>query len=347
MKILMKKLKNLNNKEKSNNKTPIKVQLDLLESLDLFLQRGYSLTETIDILYIKYQLQEMRELLRQGRLLSDIFALMEFDQDVLLILQIAETSGNLKNAVNKSVTLLKNKIASKDQLIEVLKYPLLLAIIMIVALGFVAHFLIPQFESIYISFGIELNLFVSIVFGIIKILPVVTSIILLIILVMFKFIASRNLDTRVKIYLKFDFIAKNYVKLYNQIFVINMTNLLLMGLRLDEILEILAQQNYNLLVQKEARRIHVELKQGTSLASAISNELYHDELILLIKEGELHNTLIPNLENYIIFAQKERESRTQKMLFLIQPIFYGVFGLLIVMLYVSIFIPMYQMMDTL
>ncbi len=347
MKILIQKLKNFEIKVKLNKKKDIKAQLELLENIDLFLQKGYSLSETINILYKKYKLQKMREDLRQGVLFSDILQSYEFDYDILLIIQIAEQSGNLKSGVHNSTILLKNKIESKDQLMEVLKYPLLLALLLILALGFVSIFLIPQFESIYASFGIELNILVKSIFLIINVLPILTIIIIFIAFLIYIYISTLDLKKRVSIYLKFDTIAKNYIKLFNQIFVINISNLLNMGMRLDEILEILSKQNYNLLIKEESLRIKNGLKQGMSFSECIDTELYHKELVLLIKEGEAQNSLLANLENYIIFAQKERENKTQKLLFLIQPVFYGIFGLLIVMLYISIFMPMYEMMESL
>ncbi len=127
----------------------------------------------------------------------------------------------------------------------------------------------------------------------------------------------------------------------------NMVNLLKMGLRLDEILTILSKQKYNKLLSIEASRILMELQEGAQFFETIQNDYYLPELQMLIEEGETHYTLIHNLENYIVYLEKNRAKKTKKLLFLIQPIFYGIFGILIIMLYMSIFMPMYQMMDSL
>ncbi len=347
IKTLIKSLKNYELAKRSNKQKELKQQLEFLENLDLFLQRGYSLVEAFSILNNRFKLESQIEQLRQGKLLSEVFKELNYDNDVLLILEISELSGNMKGGVNRTIMLLQNKIASKDQLLEVIKYPLLLAAILIVALGFVSLFLIPQFVQIYDSFGIELNLLVKSIFTLIKVLPVITIIILLSIIIIIIIINQLELDKKIKILLQYDVIAKNYIKLYNQIFVINIANLLNMGLRLDDILKILQKQDYNILIKREASRILTELRQGSSLYKAVQTELYSDELIALIKDGEAQSTLVHNLENYILFTEKERKHKTEQMLFLIQPIFYAIFGLLIIMLYVSIFMPMYQMMDAL
>ncbi len=322
-------------------------ELELLENLSLFLNRGYQLSEAMNLINKRFSLDKELEMLKEGKLLSEILKSRDFDNDVLLILEISEQSGNLKSGVNKSVVLLKNKIDTKDQVIEVIKYPLLLAAILILALGFVSVVLIPQFQNIYSSFGIELSIFIKTIFLTIKILPIITTILLIFIIIFIIYIKNQPFESQMQFYLKYDIIAKYYIKLYNQVFVINITNLLLMGLRLDEILLILQKQQYNELVAKEAMRILIELKQGSQLYQCLNTKLYTDELVLLIREGEQQSTLVQNLENYIIYIQKQRASKTQKMIFLIQPIFYGIFGVLIIMLYASIFLPMYQMMDAL
>ena len=118
-----------------------------------------------------------------------------------------------------------------------------------------------------------------------------------------------------------------------------------MGFRLDEIFILLSKQNHNELLQIESKRILEELREGKLFYECLQNSYYSNELIMLIKDGETFSSLVHNLENYSIYIEQSQKDTTKKMLFLIQPIFYGIFGIFIIILYASIFIPMFKMMD--
>lgn len=322
-------------------------QYEVLENMDVFLTRSYSLTETLRLLEFRYDLSQCIEDISEGKYLSESLRKNKYDSDALLMIEIGETSGNLALGVKNATNLLEDKIKHKNQMLEILKYPLLLAVILIVALGFVGLFLIPQFKQIYISFNIDVGFMMSLVFYIIRFLPLLVLIILITILMMIIYIQTQNFETRMRYYFKNKFVALYYTRMYNQIFVINLVNLLKVGLKIDEVMVVLSNQKYNLLLSIEAKRILVSLNEGYDLSSAIDTIYYTEELKMLIREGETQSTLVHNLENYVIYLQKAQKSRAEKFVFLIQPIFYGIFGLLIIILYVSIFVPMFKMMDSL
>ena len=116
-------------------------------------------------------------------------------------------------------------------------------------------------------------------------------------------------------------------------------------IELDEIFILLSKQNHNELLQIESKRILEELREGKLFYECLQNSYYSNELIMLIKDGETFSSLVHNLENYSIYIEQSQKDTTKKMLFLIQPIFYGIFGVFIILLYASIFIPMFKMMD--
>lgn len=327
-------------------KASLKKQKEILDNVSIFLNRGYSIYECFNLLKFRFNLQSYIEELEEGNLLSEILRKHNYDRDILLVIEIAEKSGNLKLGVEKAHLIIKQKIENKNQLLELIKYPLLLAIILVLALGFVSLFLIPQFQKIYDSFGMELSLLIKVIFISIRMLPLLIILITIFVIMFMIYLKSISYEKRIQILIKNCYIKKYYLKIYNQIFVINILNLLMMGLRIDEILVILKNQDYNRLLKSESSRILCELSEGKLLYETIQNEFYNDELILIIKDGETYSTLVHSLENYTIFIEKSNQDQAKKLIFLIQPIFYGVFGVLIIILYTSIFVPMFQMMET-
>ena len=328
------------------NKLNLKQQEEILDNISIFLNRGYSLNECFSLLKYRFKLDNYIEDLEEGKLLSEILLDNNYDRDILLVIEIAEQSGNIRLGVEKSHLIIKQKIQNKNQVLELIKYPILLGAILILALGFVSLFLIPQFQTIYESFGMELSSSIKLLFYFIKILPLFILLIFLSIIIFIIYLKKQPYEKQIKILIKNKYINKHYVKLYNQIFVINIVNLLIMGLRIDEILNILSNQEYNKLLKIESIRILNELKEGKLLYETLRNEFYTDELVLIIKDGETYSTLVHSLENYTVFLEKSQKDQAKKLVFLIQPLFYGVFGILIIILYTSIFVPMFQMMET-
>lgn len=342
----MTKLQNLKKRIKlPNHKLTLKQQALVLENISLFLNRGYSLTDTLHLLKYRYHLSSMIEELEEGELMSKILENHGFDKDTLLIVEISEQSGDLALGMSNAYKIIEQKIKNKEEIKKLLKYPILLCLITICALGFVSFFLIPQFEQIYSNFDMQNIQSIKFLFTFIRNLPLFGCIILIVIgFLVLRFLKKSELE-RMKFCLTHRLIKKSYLNLYNHIFTINIVNLLKVGLKIDEIFMILTKQNYNMLLKQESERILTQLEDGSQLYQCLDQQYYLEELIMLIKEGETFSTLIHNLDNYVVYLNQKQEAKTQKMLFLIQPIFYGFFGILIVLLYATIFMPMFKMME--
>ncbi len=340
----MKKLRHYVN-NKFLNKRNLEYQANVLENIALFLNRGYSLYDTINLLQYRYQLQTVLEELEDGEFISTILKKQNYDKDILLVIEIAEQSGDILLGINNAYHIIKQKIRNKEEIKKLLKYPLLLCIITIFALGFVALFLIPQFEDIYENFGLTKEPLILFLFQFIKNLPLILLILLIVGVILYYLFNQKSDIDKMNFCLKYRFIRKYYLTLYNHIFTINLVNLLKVGLKIDEIFLILAKQEYNILLQQESKRILRLLEDGYQLYECLNNQYYIKELKIIIKEGETFTTLLHNLDNYLVFLQQNQVAKTKQMFFLIQPIFYGFFGLLIVLLYGSIFMPMFQMMN--
>lgn len=330
-----------------SKKTNLNNQLEILKNINVFINRGYSLNETLKLINFRYDLDEFISELEEGSQVSEIFKKLNYDSDILLIMEIAEASGDIKNGVMQSVEILEQKTKNQNDVFELIKYPILLGLIMSLALLFVGKFLIPQFKNIYVDFGMTLDGMISILFNFIEFFPYILIGVIFVILVGAIKFQKMSFEKKLKLMLKYRITRRYYLAIYNQIFVIHISNLLKVGLRIDEVFEVLQNQNHNKFLQKEASRIIIELKEGKSIHESLNNKYYSDELVMLIKDGETFSTLIHNLENYCVYIQTKNEEKTKNLMFLIQPIFYGLFGILIIVMYASIFIPMFEMMDAL
>lgn len=312
----------------------------------MIINQGYSLNETIKLLATKKEFKIIFDELSLGESFTQTLKILKFDHDILLVIEISETSGELLLGINKALNIIEQKIKNKNEVGERLKYPIILGIILTGAIYFVSHFLLPMFINVYDNFGIEMSIKMLIFFKFLQLLPQMVISLIIILLIINFYIKLQESSDIFKLIMKNKLIKKQYYKMYNQIFLLNLYNLLDIGLKLDEIFLIFATQKYNYLLQVESKKIYQALLQGEELHKILKKrKIYNEALILAIKEGFKYNTLNSNLKNNLLVQELSIEKKTQKYLFLIQPLFYLFFGIIIIMLYACIFLPMFKIMD--
>ncbi len=341
-----KKLKKLKNKIIFSKKLNKKSQELILKNLFVLLDKGYSLNESLELIVNKYNIAILIDYLLEGNSLADSFELLNFDNDILLIIKISENSGVIKEGIKRSIIILENKIKNKSKTMEKLKYPIVLFMILFFSIYFISNFLLPMFLNVYEDFGIELDGWIKVFFDFLNILPRLIVLLSLLFLVFYFYYSIQSQSDKLKIILKNKLISKKYYRLYNHLFLVNFYTLLSIGMKLDEIFEILSSQKYNYLLKKESKKILKELEKGEELVDVLKRrKIYQKEIINAIEDGFKRGTLKFNLKTTILMWEEQKNRNIEKYIYLIQPLFYLFFGMIIVILYACIFIPMFKIMD--
>ncbi len=346
--MLKKKLKKLKNKiffyEKSNKK----YQRLILNNLNILMEQGYSLNEALEMLENKHNLSILINYLLEGNSLADSLEFLNFDSDILLIIKISENSGTIKKGIKRSILILDNKMANKSKVMEKLKYPIALFILLFLSISFISTFLLPMFMNVYENFGIEIEGWVKVLFDFLSILPRLILLFSLFFIIFSFYYSLQSQSDRLKLLLKNKFVSKKYYRLYNHLFLINLHFLLNIGLKLDEVFKILKEQKYNYLLKKESKVIFKELEKGQDLVIILKKrKIYNEEIINSIEDGIEKGTLVFNLRTTLLMWEEQNSKKFEKYIYLMQPLFYLFFGVLIIILYACIFIPMFKMMDQL
>lgn len=309
------------------------------------LKIGFSLDIIIDIVSSKFEVTRWKEQLNEGVSFYQILESDGFDQDVLLIIKLGLDSEEFKVTIEKAINILESKIAKKAEIIELIKYPIMLLVIATFSIGFVTLFLLPQFEQILLSVGATTKS-TEIIYGIFRVSPYIIFTVVLLISVCSVIFYRIDYDKKLQLLVRFKPIRKLYVSLYNQIFTISLSNLLQTNLHLSSVISILEKQTDNLLLAREAMKIKEGLEQGKYIADCITKIYYDEQLLYILRVGEESGMLIYYLDSYSKIITAINQNRGKKIVFYIQPIFYLIFGVLILMLYAAIFIPMFSMMDS-
>lgn len=326
-------------------KNKLEDQLDVLIMLSALLEIGFALSVSITIMETKFELSDWQKKLESGTTFYQLLADNKYDKDVLLIIKLGLDSEPFKATINKSIDILKSKIDKRAELIELVKYPIMLLAIGILSIGFVSFFLLPQFEKILNSMGASSQATV-ILYTIFATGPYIVAGLICLISITTIIIYKLDYEQQLKFLVKFKPIRRIYVSLYNQVFTVTLSNLLKTDLHLSTILNVLQSQEENRLLAAEAQKMLTGLEQGYYLADVVTAIYYDQQLLQILKIGEESGMLIYYLDSYSKIITTINQNRGRKIVFWIQPIFYGVFGILILLLYAAIFIPMFALMDS-
>lgn len=338
---MKKKLKKKLTKKKTIDK------IIFLENLNLLISKGYSLSISLNIMSYRFNVEKILKKLSAGEKFCESIETLELSDDILLIISISEASGKLKEGINHAYQALKEKDKQKNGIQDALKYPFIMLIIIMFILYFVNSFLIPQFRDIYIQFDLNITLFYQIMFWLIWIIPKLILSIFIICFILKYWYDKLTEREKIKLFKKFPALNTFYIRYYNYLFATELFLILSTGMQIEDALKILKDQNNHKLIKEESEKILIELSMGNSFKDSLDDKLYTEEFIIMIKNAEEIGFLKDSLENYIKYAFQNLNNSSKNMMFWLQPIIYFFIGGIIIILYASILLPMYNMMESL
>lgn len=130
--------------------TLIKAGLPILSSLDLLIRRQRDS-------YLRSLLQNVRDRVKSGELLSDAFAAQgAFPKIYTSTLLAGEKSGNMEEVLSRYIGLQRMALTFKKKLAVSLVYPVLLVTVVFFMLIFLVTYVVPQFAKLYGDMGAQL-----------------------------------------------------------------------------------------------------------------------------------------------------------------------------------------------
>jgi type IV pilus assembly protein PilC len=130
--------------------TLIKAGLPILNSLDLLIKQQRNP-------YLKSLLQNVRERVKGGELLSDAFAGQgSFPKIYTSTLMAGEKSGNMEEVLTRYIGFQRMALTFKKRLVVSLVYPTLLVTVVLCMLVFLVTYVVPQFAKLYEDMGADL-----------------------------------------------------------------------------------------------------------------------------------------------------------------------------------------------
>lgn len=143
-------------------------------------------------------------------------------------------------------------------------------------------------------------------------------------------------------------LIKEFYILYQTIFFSREWAFLLQsGFSLNDIIQLMENQDFHLLMKETGKLLKETLLFGDTFSSAM-NQLFflEKEMMVIVSHGENSGQLDRELLYYSQMCIEKLDDKMKKWLVIAQPVIFSFIGLFVIFVYMSLFIPMFQMLDT-
>ena len=320
------------------------------------IDHGYMLEDSLEFLLIQYEvaddeIKKIKEKLSNGSKLSDILGYLGYSQLIVSKIKFAEDYGRIEDMLLEVETYLKIKKIQQEKVIKTLRYPLFLTLTLICLIMVFNALVIPQFENLYTSSNIKMDLQTIILIKSLYYIPKIISIIFLLILICIGY-TFYTIKYKPNLFLKsLLYIPKvrNYSKLYfSYRFSMELSLFLMSGFSLKTALEVMVEEDYDYYLTLFSKDILNELDQGIGFEDAIGKIKYFDKSMRkFVSHGKNNGLIDKELKLFSELMLDTFLTSLDKNLKKLQPILFGILAVVIVGLYMVILLPIFNMASSL
>lgn len=327
-----------------------------IQRLSELIEHGYMLEDSIEFLLFQYDVSlEKIDILKlelsHGKKLSDLLRYLGYSTFVTSKMKFAEDYGSIEDMLLEIENYLRIKKEQKEKVIKTLRYPLILTIALITLIMVFNLLVIPQFENIYTSSSIKMDIQTIILIKMIYLTPKIISIIVIlsiIVLVYMIYIKKyrKNIFLNTLMYIpKIRVYARLY---YSYKFTLELSLFLMSGFSLKTALEVIIEENYDYYLTYFSKKIMRDLDKGLSFEEAIASIKFFDKSVEKFVIHGINNGLIDReLKLFSELMLDTFLTSLDKMLRKFQPVLFAILAFVIIGLYMVILMPIFNMASSL
>ncbi|HKT23040.1 MAG TPA: type II secretion system F family protein [Terriglobales bacterium] len=326
--------------------TLIRAGLPILQGLDLLSKRQKDR-------YLKSIIENVRERVRTGELLSDAFrhaAPGAVSGVYTTTLLAGEKSGNLEEVLGRYIAFQRIALTFRKKLIASLIYPALLVTMVTLMFTFLLSYVVPQFQTLYSQIGNghlpALTVFVLAVGDFVKrwILFAIPAVALAIFLLWrwSKTDAGALAFDRLRLAMPIggDIWLKYQVALFSR----TMSTLLSGGLPLVQALDTSGHSMESRLVSKAVLDSVHKVREGRPLSRSMEESGVFPELAYeMVEVGESTGALPAMLTSVAEFLEEDVQTALGAALSLIEPAILIVMGIVVAFVLIALYLPIFQL----
>lgn len=325
--------------------TIIESGIPLIQALDIIAkgQSNRSFTELIDLL---------KQDIKVGLTLSEAFKKhpVYFNKLFCNLIEAGEKSGSLETMLNNIATYKEKIEVLKKKIISVLSYPIALVTVTFIVTCGLLLFVVPQFESLFKGFGAELPAITNAVVHMSKLLQSYWYLIIsLFAIIIYAFLYmqkhsmsfTENIDSiLLKIPIIGTIIQKASIARFSRTLAITFAA----GLPLVQALQSVAGATGNSTFSLATEQIKKDITTGQQMHKAMEHSnLFPNMVIQMVMVGEESGSLEQMLNKIADFYEEEVDNAMKNMSNLLEPIIMTVLGLLVGILVIAMYLPIFKL----
>jgi len=327
----------------------LKAGLPLLQALDLMLERMPNPN-------LKSVLIEVRDRVKSGEDLSEAFAAYGdiFPRLYPSALKAGERSGELELVIRRFIRYMKLVLEARKRVVSALIYPAVLVGLSIAMISVMAIVVVPKFQVFFADLNVDLPLITRIVLGISAFASARTLLLwnwlwgVLLIAGGVTFLrrwgrTDEGREALDRLKLRVPFLGSVLHRFALSEFSRALSTLLAGGIPLVPAFEIAVSSVGNRYVRSKLEPTIQMVREGKPFHAALeSSEIFTDMPVDMVKVGEATGSLDEMLGNVSDLLDDQVETRMARILSLIEPMMLVFMGLIIGLLLVSIYLPMFS-----
>lgn len=325
----------------------LKAGLPLLQALDLMLERMKNL-------HFRSVLIDVRDRVKSGTDLSEAFAAHGdlFPRLYPSSLKAGERSGELELVIRRFIRYMKLLLDARRRVISALVYPAVLVCLSVAMIAIMAIYVMPKFMGFFEELGTDL--------------PLITQIVL-----SFSTFASANWPLLLaalaggalafrswgrtepgrlaidRFKLRLPLMGPVLHRFALSEFCRSLSTLLAGGIPLVPAFEIAISSVGNGFVRHRLEPTIQMVREGKPFYAALEeSDVFLDMSIDMVKVGETTGSLDDMLNSVSEFLDEQVETRMQRLLSLVEPMMLVFMGIIIAILLISIYLPMFSMLGS-
>jgi len=325
----------------------LKAGLPLLQALELMLERMPNLN-------FRSVLTDIRDRVKSGQDLSDAFAAhgTMFPRLYPASLKAGERSGELEQVIRRFIRYTKLVLDAQRRVVSALIYPVVLVCLSVAMIIIMSIFVVPRFLGFFSELDAELPLITRIVLGFSQFANRNWPVILICLIGGILFLRSWNRTESGRVALDR---AKLKAPLLGPVlhrfalaeFCRSLGTLLTGGIPLVPAFEIAVTSVGNSHVRARLEPTIQMVREGKPFYEALEQSgMFLGMSIDMIKVGEATGSLDDMLSSVSDFLDEQIETRMQRILSLVEPMMLVFMGIIIAILLISIYLPMFGMLGS-
>jgi type IV pilus assembly protein PilC len=299
----------------------------------------------------KEKILKMSDYIEGGNNLSQAFSHFPdlFSPFYIGMLKSGEASGNVPETLEYLADYLEREQDFVSKALTALIYPAFLTLVFVIIAFIGSIFIIPTFEDVFKDMEIELPFITKVVIGFSNFIRgwwwfFLLCFVTLIVLFFYSLKQKQGKKILDKNILDLPLIGPFVSKFFLSRIALNLSTLISGGVPISQALEITADLVGNLTYKEIMVKTKEAVRAGKSISSVLSTypDRFPPLFIQMISTGEKTGKLESSLLNIVKYYQKDVDKMLDVMVKFLEPVLIIFFGVLVGILALSLFLPLFQ-----